>query len=71
MADCSRAITMERGSLTILQTWRSATLSAINARARQARRYGMAYVAAANRDKHKGFQKESAEYGFLGSLGLV
>ena len=71
MADCSRAITMERGSLTILQTWRSATLSAINARARQARRYGMAYVAAANRDKHKGFQKESAEYGFLGNLGLV
>ena len=71
MADCSRATTMIRGALTIVQTWRSATLSGINARARQARRYGMAYVAASNKDKHKGFQKESAEYGFLGSLGLV
>ena len=71
MADITRAIAIERGSLTILQTVRSATLSAINARARQARRYGMTYVAASNKDKHKGFQKESTEYGFLGNLGLV
>lgn len=71
MAECSRAITFVRSWLTTTQTWRSATLSAINARARQARRFGMLYVTAANKDKHKGFQKESAEYGFLGSLGLV
>ena len=71
MADCTRYTTHLRSVLSIQQTWRSGVLSAINARCRQARRYGMAYVAAANRDKHKGFQKESAEYGFLGSLGLV
>lgn len=71
MAEASRLVTFMRTWLTITQTWRSATLSAINARARQARRFGMLYVTAANKDKHKGFQKESAEYGFLGSLGLV
>lgn len=71
MADVTRASTVIRSVSTAAQTWRSAVLSGISARGRQARRYGMAYVAAANRDKHKGFQKESAEYGFLGSLGLV
>ena len=71
MAVCTRYSTFVRGVLSATQTWRSAKLSALNAYARQGRRYGMAYVAAANRDKHKGFQKESAEYGFLGSLGLV
>lgn len=71
MAEASRLVTFMRTWLTATQTWRSATLSAINARARQARRFGMLYVTASNKDKHKGFQKESAEYGFLGSLGLV
>ena len=71
MAECTRYSTLIRGTMTAAQTWRNATLSAINARARQARRYGMAYVAASNKGKYKGFQKESAEYGFLGSLGLV
>lgn len=71
MALCSRYSTALRNVLTATQTWRSARLSAINAFARQARRYGMIYVAAANKDTHKGFQKESTEYGFLGSLGLV
>ena len=68
---CTRVSAYVRGLLTMTQTFRNATCSAINARARQARRYGMAYVAAANKSKHKGFQKESTEYGFLGSLGLV
>ena len=70
MAEASRLVTFMRTWLTITQTWRSATLSAINARARQARRFGMLYVTVANKDKHKGF-KESTEYGFLGNLGLV
>ena len=71
MSLITRYTTVIRTELTATQTWRNATLGAINARARQARRYGMAYVAAANKGKHKGFQKESTEYGFLGSLGLV
>ena len=71
MALITRYTTVMRTEMTATQTWRSATLSAINARARQARRYGMAYVAAYNKNKHKGFQKESVEYGFLGNLGLV
>ena len=71
MAICTRYSTFVRGVLTATQTWRSARLGAINAFARQARRYGMIYIAAANKEKHKGFQKESTEYGFLGSMGLV
>ena len=70
-AKVTRAINVMRQSLSATQIWRSAILGGINAWARQARRYGMAYVAAANRDKHKGFRKESTEYGFLGNLGLV
>lgn len=70
ISECTRAVSALRQVLSATQIWRSATLGAINARARQARRYGMAYVAAANRDKHKGF-KESTEYGFLGKLNLV
>ena len=60
-----------RQILSVTQAWRSQTLAAIRARYAQARRYGMAYVAATNRGKYKGFQKESTEYGFLGNLGLV
>lgn len=71
MAICTRYSTFVRSVLTATQTWRSARLGAINAYARQARRYGMIYVAAANKEKHKGFQKESTEYGFLGAMGLV
>ena len=71
MAICTRYSTFVRSVLTATQTWRSARLGAINAFARQARRYGMIYVAAANKEKHKGFQKESAEFGFLGAMGLV
>lgn len=67
----TRAVGSMRQILTATQIWRSHVLQAIRARAVQARRYGMAYVAAAGREKHKGFQKESTEYGFLGSLGLV
>ena len=67
----TRAISGMRQILSATQIWRSAMLGAINARARQARRYGMAYVVAANKKKHKGFQKESTEYGFLGRLNLV
>jgi hypothetical protein len=37
----------------------------------QARAYGQAYVAAYNKGQYKGFQKESAEYGFLSNLDLV
>ena len=70
-AKVTRAINVMRQMLSATQVWRSALLGGINAWARQARRYGMAYVAAANRDKHKGFRKESTEYGFLGNLGLV
>ena len=67
----TRAVAAMRQILTATQIWRSHMLQAIRARAVQARRYGMAYVAAAGREKYKGFQKESTEYGFLGSLGLV
>lgn len=71
LAICTKYFTFVRGYLTASETWRSARLSAISAYARQGRKHAMTYVAAANKDTHKGFQKESAEYGFLGALGLV
>lgn len=71
MAIATRAVTCMRSLMSSTQVWRSQTIHGINARARQARRYGMAYVAAANKNTHKGFQKESTEYGFLGNYGLV
>lgn len=70
MAMVTRYSNMLRKTLTYTQTMRSVHLGAINACARQARRYGMAYVAAANKGKYKGFQKESTEYGFLGAQGF-
>ena len=70
-SNVTRAINGLRQKLSAAQVWRSQTLGAIRARAAQARRYGMAYVAASGRAKYKGFQKESTEYGFLGNLGLV
>ena len=71
MAICTRYSTMVRSVLTATQTWRSARLNAIAQCAHQARRFGMMYVRAANKKEKRGFQKESAEYGFLGSMGLV
>lgn len=71
LAICTRYFAFVRGVLVASETWRSARLSGINAYARQARRYAMTYVAASNKSTHKGFQKESTEYGFLGAMGLV
>ena len=70
MTLCTQYTTGMRKILSYTQTWRSVHLGAVNACARQARRYGMAYVAAANKGKYKGFQKESTEYGFLGAQGF-
>ena len=67
----TRKVSAARQILSANQIWRSAMYGAIRARAAQARRYGMAYVAAYNRNRHKGFQKESTEYGFLSHLNLV
>lgn len=60
-----------KGALSTTQVARAAILSCYHARMIQARTYGQAYVAAVNKNKYKGFQKESTEYGFLSNLSLV
>ena len=65
MIDCFKKI------LSTTQVARGVVLKAIRGRAMQARVFGQAYVAASNKDKYRGFQKESAEYGFLSNLNLV
>ena len=68
--ECNRYTEFYRGVMTASQVYRTQYLGALNACARQARRYAMAYIAAANKDKHKGFG-ESTDYGFIGRLNLV
>lgn len=65
LIDCFKKI------LSTTQVARGVVLKAIRGRAMQARAFGQAYVAASNKDKYRGFQKESAEYGFLSNLNLV
>lgn len=65
LTDCFKSI------LSITQISRNAMLKAVHGRSIQARLYGQAYVAAKNKDTHRGFQKESSEYGFLSNLNLV
>lgn len=57
--------------LSVTQVERSVAMSAITKRMHQARAFGNYYVRLANKDAKPGFQKESTEYGFLGSLNLV
>lgn len=59
--------------LTAAQVSRAVILSAARARMAQARIYGQAYVAAANKanPKYKGFQKESAGMGYLANVELI
>ena len=71
LATISRQTTALRAELTATQIWRGQVLGAIRSRGAQARKFGMIYVRANNKDTHRGFQKESTEYGFLGNLGLV
>ena len=65
---CTRKSTAIRGCLTATQQFRNAYCIATRMYALQARKFAMAYIAASNKNKHKGFRKESAEYGFLGNL---
>lgn len=69
----TRATNLLQGALTAAQVARAVILSAARSRIAQARMYGQAYVQAANKgnEKYKGFQKESAEYGFLSNMDLV
>ena len=66
-----RLTEMFKEVLSTTQAARAVVLSSFRGRMAQARMYGQAYVAAANKGKYKGFQKESAEYGFLSNLSLV
>ena len=68
--ECNRYVEFHRGVLTATQVYRTQYLHAMNALCRQARKYAMVYIAAANKDKHKGFG-ESTDYGFIGRLNLV
>ena len=70
---CIRKVDMLKKALAATQVARATMLSASRARMAQARMYGQAYVAASNRanPKYKGFQKESASYGFLSDIELV
>lgn len=68
MATCTRLSTYLRTCLSICQTARNATCSATNTYAHQARKYALIYIKAVNKEKYKGFQKESTEYGFLGKF---
>ena len=58
-----------REQLKILQIVRSCLLSAIGAKAKQARKVANAYIRLGNKEKYKGFQNES--YGFLSGLNLI
>lgn len=63
--DCYKKI------LNTTQVARSVMMKCLRGRSIQARLFAQAYIAAYNKDTHKGFQKESAEYGFLSNLKLV
>lgn len=62
-----------KGMLNATQVARAVVLGNIRGWIAQARVYGMAYVAADNKSKskYKGFQSESAGYGFLSNIDLV
>lgn len=72
-ANCVRLVNMLEKCLSTTQVARAVILSAARGRIAQARVYGQAYVAAANKanPKYRGFQKESAGYGFLSDIDLV
>lgn len=82
MSGVIRAYDNMKYNMSVMQICRTQVLRAVNAESRQARRYAMAYIAAYNRNDKRGFKKdsdwrekkgknESAEYGFLGNLGLI
>ena len=71
MSAAIRKTDMIKQALSATQVARATMLSAVRARISQARMYGQAYVYAMNRSAHKGFQKESASYGFLSDIELV
>lgn len=66
-----RMSNMFQNILTACQVSRATILSAMRSRMSQARMFGQAYVFAQNKKDKKGFQKESAEYGFLSNMDLV
>lgn len=65
--------TVMQGTLAATQVYRACLLTACRQAMIQARIYGNAYVYAANKKnpKYKGFQDESAGYGYLSSVSLV
>ena len=73
METCVRMADAMKQCLTATQVARATILSAARARMGQARMYAHAYIYAANKGNpnYKGFQKESAEYGFLSNLELL
>ena len=73
METCVRMADAMKQCLTATQVARATILSAARARMGQARMYAQAYIYAANKGNpnYKGFQKESAEYGFLSNLELL
>lgn len=68
MGICSRISTYMRSALSICQTCRNTFCASVNLFAHQSRKYALLYVKYAGKEKYKGFQKESTEYGFLGKF---
>lgn len=74
MTAAAIAISLTKQLIAVSSIFRSALLSCISQRKRQARKFGNLYVRISNKNDKKGFHKgykESSEYGFLGSLNLV
>lgn len=73
MSACVRLNNFTTSCLTIMQTWRTGVLQAINARARQSRKVAMAYIRAENGATYsnKSQTPKSESYGFLGAYNLI
>jgi len=73
MAACTRYNKLTSTTLSLAQTRRSGVLSAIRARASQARAYALRYIRVANGEKYtpKKEEPKNESYGFLGNLGLI
>lgn len=71
IAGCQKISSSLNKVLNFDRVVHSVYMSALTKRQRQARRFGNLYVRLANKKKYKGFQDESASFGYLGQLDLI
>ena len=71
IAGCQKISSNLNKTLNFDRVVHSVYMSALTKRQRQARRFGNLYVRLANKKKYKGFQDESASFGYLGQLDLI